>query len=227
MLARAAGQAVAGDPLQELLQLDIAAGDLVEELSQRGHSPPGATAVILVMYWSGSCGSSLPVRRSTMPPGVLSSQGSASHMSTVGGVAPIGPRQPLDRGDLAGAGDLACVVGLVAGVGELARHRARQVERLQRLLELPAGAVPLQPGAPLVAVAQLAGVAAREFERQRVIAVLGRQIVFGDRLGAGKRGYRHPSTTRAMSLKSSPSGGRAMLTAGLRRAICGRQRVRP
>src|SRR5215831_4376873 len=45
------------------------------------HSRSGATAVIFVISLAGSWRSSFPVCRSTMPAGVFSSHGSASHTS--------------------------------------------------------------------------------------------------------------------------------------------------
>ena len=50
---------------------------------QVGQSPLGVAVVILVIRSARSCGRIRPVLRSTTPPGVLSSHGSASHSSVV------------------------------------------------------------------------------------------------------------------------------------------------
>src|SRR6185437_14747322 len=112
----------------------------------------------------------LPVRRSTMPPGVFSNQVSGIPLIGRRGVTTIGASEFFDRCDRLSARDFLTVARLVAGLGGCASDTARQIVGSKRVFEFPPGAVPAQPGSPFCDIPQLVPVEVSEFECERVLA---------------------------------------------------------
>ena len=88
--------------------------------------------------------------------------------------APVGLRQALDGGNRLGAGDRARNARLVALARRLAADLPRKIERVQRLVELPALPVIAQPPAPGGDVAKVRLVPLGEAKGERLVGEGGR-----------------------------------------------------
>ena len=123
--------------------------------SHRGQSAvaAGGTAVTLVMPSTGSGSRSSPVRRSTVPPGVPSRNGSRSHASELTAICRVGARKLFNTASKGNLANLFQLAGL--GVfGELARQLAAEVEGKVCLVFPPVRGSPFVPAAGIVAEAQ-------------------------------------------------------------------------
>src|SRR5262249_33489720 len=133
------------------------------------HSRSGATAVIFVISLAGSWRSSFPVCRSTMPAGVFSSHGSASHTSLLA----ANRRSALASFSIAEI-VLAVVIprrgfSVAVFLGCRSATFSREIECEQRFFRFPARAIPFVPCRLGCDVAKLVLVLLGESQGERVL----------------------------------------------------------
>src|SRR6516165_2844319 len=127
--------------------------------SQRGHSPPGATPVILVKYCAGSCSNMFPERRSIIPPGVFERPQVSIPYANCLGMSPVSPSKLLDCRNSFCAGDLhrRSLIGQQFGARD-ATDSASEAEGHHCGVDQPTLSGPPQPLSPACDVAQFEGV---------------------------------------------------------------------
>ena len=100
---------------------------------------------------------------------MFNNQGSASHWSTVAASRRSGLGEALDGRDRLGTRDGRRDRGLVAPRRDFPASVARQIERMQSVVEFPVVAGPRQPFSPRRYEAEIESVPLGEPERQRFI----------------------------------------------------------